>query len=243
MRVILVDDEINSIKLLKNYLADYDENLKVVGEFTNPEKAIEEINLLKPDLILLDIEMPQISGFELIERVNLSNTEIIFITAYEQYAIRAIKCSAIDYILKPIDFEELKNGLDKAKLSLQNNSLRLEALKDEAHKETPDYIVIPSRSEYLKLFLSDVLYGEGERGGYTTFYLKNGSNVVASKSLTFYDELLVPNNFLIVQRAVIVNLDEVKSFNERDRQLIFKNGKTVGVSDGKRKHLLEYFKN
>ena len=133
MNVMIIDDEINSIHVTRQRLKDLKYKTTVVGEYTSPVKGFKAIQEKKPDLLLLDIEMPGMNGFEMLERLNLDEINVVFETAYDHYAIRAIKSSAIDYILKPYSVEALNVALTKTKVVLRNGQIRAEAM---AQKKT-----------------------------------------------------------------------------------------------------------
>lgn len=231
MRIAIIDDEINSIKVTKNYLKDYKPEVTLVGEYTNPQKALEDFEQIKPDAVLLDIEMPQMNGFEFLEQLNLDGLKIIFITAYDRYAIRAIKCSAIDYILKPFGFGELKEALDKAQDTLKNGDLRSEALQSTDRR---DFLVITGVSEYKKISFSSIVYAEGQRGGYTTFYLSNGEQSVASKPLAYYGDVLDDDSFMKIHKSHIINLDRLKGFDSDKNIVIMEGGSILDLATRRR---------
>ena len=157
MKIMIIDDEINSIRVTKNLLQECCKQAKVIGEFVDPFKALDAIAKDKPDLLLLDIEMPGMNGFELIEKLDLDELNVVFVTAYDQYAIRAIKCSAIDYILKPFSVADLAAAIDKTKSVLKNGKLRAEAIA----QRKPTYLVVPGLREYEKINLNEIIYAEG----------------------------------------------------------------------------------
>ncbi|MBO6518268.1 MAG: response regulator transcription factor [Bacteroidia bacterium] len=226
MKITIVDDEINSIRLTKNYLNQYDSAVEVIGEYTNPMKAVEEFQANKPDVLLLDIEMPEMSGFDLLEKVDTTNVNVVFLTAYDQYAIRAIKCSAIDYILKPYSFDELKEALDKSRKSLKNDHYRMDSIKQEEQQ----FIVLRGLQEYHKIDLAEIVYAEGQRGGYTEFNLVNGTRLLASKPLAYYQDVLDSRFFEKIHKSHIVNIDQVDFVDLDTLSVSMRNGVKLDIA-------------
>jgi two-component system, LytTR family, response regulator len=219
MKTIIIDDEINSIRVTTSLLEEYGSDVELIGQFTDPKKALTFIKRNNPDLLLLDIEMPGMNGFELLEQLNLDETNVVFVTAYDQYAIKAIKCSAIDYILKPFSFKDLKTALDKTKVVLKNGKIRAEAMA----QKRPGYIVIPGLREYSKVNLNEIIYAEGQRGGYTMFCLHNGAKAMASKSLSYYQDVLNESPFIKIHKSHIININEMKKFNSATFKITMSN--------------------
>ncbi len=230
MRITIVDDEINSIKVTRSHLKQYDENINIVGEYTNPMEAIKLFETMKPNVLLLDIEMPEMNGFEMLEKVPLDGVNVIFITAYDQYAIRAIKCSAIDYILKPFSFHELEDALNKTKEILKNDHFRIDAINQESSLEKPKFIVIRGVHEYNKINLQDIIYAEGQRGGYTAFYMSNGTKLTASKPLAYYQDILDVKLFEKIHKSHIINVSRMKSLDLDNLQVTMENGVALDIA-------------
>ncbi len=216
---MIIDDEINSIRVTKNLLQECCKQAKVIGEFVDPFKALDAIAKDKPDLLLLDIEMPGMNGFELIEKLDLDELNVVFVTAYDQYAIRAIKCSAIDYILKPFSVADLAAAIDKTKSVLKNGKLRAEAIA----QRKPTCLVVPGLREYEKINLNEIIYAEGQRGGYTMFVLKNGAKAMASRPLSYYQDIFCEKPFIKIHKSHIINMNEMKKFHSANFRIIMSN--------------------
>ena len=238
MNVMIIDDEINSIDVTRQRLKECKYNTTVVGEFINPVKGFKAIKEKKPDLLLLDIEMPGMNGFEMLERLNLEEINVVFVTAYDNYAIRAIKSSAIDYILKPFSVEELNGALTKTKVVLRNGQIRAEAMA----QKKPTYFVIPGLRAYEKVNLNEIVYAEGQRGGYTKFVLKNGSKAMASRPLSYYQDVLDEKPFVKIHKSHIINVNEMKRFNSGAFKVIMSNDAELHLAHRRKPAFIRFLK-
>lgn len=238
MKIMIIDDEINSIRVTRNLLSECCKEAKVIGEFTDPIKALAAINVDKPDLVLLDIEMPGMNGFELLEKLNLDELNVVFVTAYDQYAIRAIKCSAIDYILKPLSIDDLAAAVGKTKTVLKNGKLRAEAIA----QRKPKYIVVPGLREYEKVNLNEIIYAEGQRGGYTMFVLKNGTKAMASRPLSYYQDIFCEKPFIKIHKSHIINMNELKKFYSAAFRIVMSNDVELELAHRRKPAFLKYLK-
>lgn len=234
MKLVIIDDEVNGIKVITNYLQGSKDKYEIVGSFTNPIKALDEIDLLEPDVLLVDIEMPEMTGFELLNKLDLRHINVIFVTAFDHYAIKAIKHSALDYLLKPFSSHELYEALDKAERHLENGNLRKLGFK----QGQPQYVIIPSLNTYTKVDFNEMVYAEGQRGGYTTFHLKDGRKSMASRPLAFYQEIL-PENFVKIHKSHIINLDEMKKFHSAKHKVEMKSGTVLDLAHRRKSDFLK----
>jgi len=199
-RAIIIDDEPLGISSLKTLIEKYTENIKVVATATNPEEGIQLIEDYKPDIVFLDISMPTMNGFELLERLSDKNFHLIFTTAHQEYAIRAIKNKAHDYLLKPIDVDELKNCVAAI-------------VKDEETKNTilfsaPKNIELSVKDGIIFVRPEDIIRLEGS-GSYTTFYLEKNIKHIVSKNLKTTEKLLTAPYFYRCHPSHIINLNKV----------------------------------
>ncbi|HEY5326997.1 MAG TPA: LytTR family DNA-binding domain-containing protein, partial [Mucilaginibacter sp.] len=201
----------------------------IVATETNADSGIEAIQAYQPDMIFLDIQMPGKSGFDLLKAFNNINFEIIFITAYDQYGIQAIKFSALDYLLKPVNINELKLAVEKARQKIiakqkdYNIANLLEYIK-AGNKEIPK-IALPTLQEIMYVRVDNIIRCEASNN-YTLFYLQNGEKVLVCKTLKEFAELLTPHNFIRTHQSHLVNLHFVKSFLREDGGTLFLTDQT-----------------
>lgn len=243
---IIVDDENAASQALKKLLDQHCPQLNVLTICNSPFQALEEIQNLQPSLLFLDIEMPGMNGFELLAKLENKNTEVIFTTAFNQYAIRAIQFSALDYLLKPILAEDLVNAVSRFELrkksmsTLEQMKLLLENIKNP--KSHLHRLAIPTFDGLILLDLQDVIRLEAE-GSYTRFISGKGQFLV-SKGLKEYDDLLAESDFIRVHHGHLINLYFVNKYVKSDGgYLVMKDGSTVPVSARKKAEVLERLSN
>lgn len=243
IRALLVDDEKPARLVLRSLITDYTEGVEIVGESANVPDAVLAIKELKPDVVFLDIEMPEYSGFELLSFFNEPNFEIIFVTAYSEYAIRAFDVSAVDYILKPIEIGDLEKGVAKLKDKLTSSSMqeRLDALKVNLEEDRIKKIVIPMSDGLNFVKISDIAFIQA-KGAYAEINFKDKTRLLTSKVLRFFEQTLEPEaDFVRIHRSSLVNISFVSSYNKGKSEVILENGETLAVSASK-KSLLEEVK-
>jgi len=245
IRAILIDDEPNNLQNLKTLLATYCPDVSVLGDATSARQGIELINLLNPELVFLDIEMPGQSGFDLLAQLENIRFEVIFVTAYNNYALKAIKFNALDYILKPIDIEELESAVNRAKQRLADKS-QLEFTKlafqnlqlPRKHKR----IALASTDKIEFFDVDSIIRCLGENN-YTRFFFENGESRLVSKPLSEYEELLDEFDFIRVHKSHLVNGAKISSFIKNDGgYLLTSDGCSVPVSRRKKDELLDRMK-
>lgn len=226
---IIIDDELNNIENLKSLLNKYCDEIIIVASATNADDGLVLINNHKPDLVFLDIQMPGKSGFDMLKMFPQINFEIIFITAYDQYGIQAIKFSALDYLLKPVVIEELKNAVRKAKYKLdskkRNSSIEnlLEYIR-LGQKGSPK-IALPTLSETRYVEVGEIIRCEAS-DNYTTFFLQANEKILVCKTLKEFAELLKPHNFIRTHQSHLVNAHFVKSLLKEDGGILLMNNLT-----------------
>jgi two-component system LytT family response regulator len=229
IRSIIIDDEPNNVENLQTMLHKYCAEIEVMAVANNADNGIAIIKAHQPDLLFLDIQLPGKSGFDILKAFTQINFEIIFITAYDQYGIQAIKFSALDYLLKPIDINELKLSVEKARHKIavkqKNNNIEnlLEYIRSE-HKDPPK-IALPTLQEIMYVRVSDIVRCEASNN-YTLFYLQSGEKILVCKTLKEFAELLRPYNFIRTHQSHLVNLYFVKSFLKEDGGSLFLNDRT-----------------
>ncbi|AUC85093.1 DNA-binding response regulator [Polaribacter sp. ALD11] len=230
INAIIIDDEVNACENLRYLLTEFCKNITIVSEAKNVDDAIIQINKHKPQLIFLDIEMPQKNGFQLLDAFTNINFQIIFVTAYDKYAIKAFEVSAIDYLLKPIDINRLQKAVEKVSKLLisgkKNNKLDL--LND--NREKIQKIAIPYKSDYVIVNLRDILCIEADRM-YTIIHTINGKKYVAAKKLSYYEDLLCKEqDFLRTHRSWIVNTSAIEMYSKKDKKIQLKNEFEIPIS-------------
>jgi two-component system LytT family response regulator len=234
IQTIIVDDEVNNIENLQIIIKQYCPEVEVVATAQNVDTGLAFIAHYKPDLVFLDIQMPHKSGFDLLAEVPEINFETIFITAYDKYGIRAIKFSALDYLLKPIDIDEFKAAIAKAKdkIRAKKQNLNIENLLQylkAGNREVPK-IALPTLKEIMYVKVTDIIRCEAA-SSYTTFYLSSNEQVLVCKTLKEFAELLKPHNFIRTHQSHLVNINAVKSFLSEDGgTLLLNNLEKVPIS-------------
>lgn len=241
IEAIIVDDEINARENLRYLLDSFCKQITVVGEASNVDDAESLIKNLHPKVVFLDIEMPKKNGFKLLEICSDIDFQVVFVTAYDQYAIKAFRVSAIDYLLKPIEIELLQEAVKKIEHTLQYQSTdkRIQALKDNSN--SIQKLAIPYKSDYAILNVDDVLCIEADRM-YSKIYTLSNKQFLVAKKLRHYEELLKQNNFVRVHRSWIVQLYHIHSYSKKERSVLLKNNITIPVSKTFKdalEHLLE----
>lgn len=239
IRTILIDDEPHNIINLQRLLEEHCSEVTVVATANNAEEGIAVIRKHKPDLVLLDIQMPGKTGFELLMELPEPSFEVIFITAYGQYGIQAIRFSALDYLMKPVDIDELKNAVQKAVVKNvqkhRNEKLQnLVSMLQEGSLRQEHRIALPSAKETRFVAVKDIIRCESSNS-YTTFFMQDGEKIVVSVPIHEYEELLQDYGFIRCHQSHIVQKQFVKSMvKENGPYLVMINGEKIPVSRQKK---------
>jgi len=246
IKAIIIDDELSAIKSLEWEVKNFCKDLEICESFTDPTEAISAINYLKPDCIFLDIEMPEMDGFQLLNSLKYRDFDLIITTAFDNYAIRAFKESAIDYLLKPIDSDDLVKSVAKIKSNKEKNVLGIElkkVLESIVPKNNKSKIALPLSGKTLFVSASDILYCKSD-GNYTEIFFKDNKREVLSKKLKTVEEIIHNELFFRVHNSYLVNIDYIKEFIKSDGQyLVLENGTSIPVSRSKKEALLKYLNN
>ena len=245
IRAVLIDDEKHCLETLSILLDRHCKEATVVEVCNSGKKGVEAINKHKPDLVFLDIEMPMMNGFELLEQFSEIPFAVIFTTSYDQYAIKAFKYSALDYLLKPIDPEELTAAVQKVltKTSLPFAEQFDILLKQIRHKGTGfEKIAVPT-IEGFELVRADQIIRCDADDNYTHLFLKDKRKIVACRMLKEMEELMQEfGHFVRVHNSHIVNMNEVAKYVKGDGgYLLMSDGSTVGISKSRRESLIKWF--
>ena len=243
MKAFIVDDEPGNCENLENLLATYCPEVEVVKSLNNLEEAVEEILKGEIHLLFLDIELTEGTGFDLLARLPRRDFEVIFVTAYDKYALRAIRFNALDYLLKPVDIPALVAAVKKAgeRLAAREENLRMEnLLKNMVAAEKRIALPLADRIEFVEV--QRILHCRGE-GNYTHISLDDGTTLLVSRPLKEYEELLSDYGFLRVHQSHLVNLREVGAYVKSDGGYIrMKDGTTVPVSRQRREMVMQVLK-
>ena len=216
-KTIIVDDEPKNMRILKKLLQDYCPQISIIGEAGDVNAAHKIITELNPEIVLLDIEMPYGNAFDLLDKLMPVKFEVIFITAYNNYSIKAFRYSAVDYLLKPVDIRELQDATQKAINRITANrinehvSLLLSNLKDNANSNPK--IAVPTPEGYVFVHIDDIIRCESN-GAYTYIYTVKKEKVVASKNIKEYEEILPKTNFFRIHNSHLVNLNRILRYNK-----------------------------
>jgi two-component system LytT family response regulator len=243
LKAIIVDDESHSRETLKNLVEEFCEGVDVLIAVSSVQEALAAINQLEPDVVFLDIELQTGTGFDILDQLEVINFEVIFTTAFEQYAIKAVKFSSLDYLLKPIDLEELQKAVEKARKikdqAVYNQQLEVLLFNLKQKQPSLNKICLSTAEGYEFISVDEILYCKAE-GSYTSFKLKNNSNFLVSKHLKEYETLLTDQQFMRVHNSFLINLKEVKKFIKSDGgYILMNNDDPVSISRNKKDTFFE----
>lgn len=216
---VIIDDEPNNIELLAHFLSKYCPRLEVIGQADTKEDAITIIPQLTPDIVFMDIVLDEGTGFDVLEAIDTSNLQVIFVTAFDEFAIKAFRYNAVDFVLKPVEIEALIVAVNNASERLEKNQFiegnRLSALVEamSTEKLNQDFIAIPTIEKIEFIKTNSIIYCQSD-GKYTEFYLTEKRKIVSSKNLGEYENLLDDTVFFRIHNSYIVNLNFVQNINK-----------------------------
>ena len=241
LEAVLVDDEEKAIQSLSWELTNFSEEIDVVASFTDPFEALGYLEYNTPDCLFLDIEMPTMDGFQFIQKLKNKDFPVVITTAYNQYAIKALKNEAIDYLLKPIDSDDLKDTITKIRKfnSRVYTAEKLEKLllnfnSNSIHRK----VTFNTDGKLLFLEGDDILYAESD-GNYSTVYLADGQKIVLTKKLKEVNELLPSDSFFRIHNSYIINLSKIKEFLKTDGYVVLSSNHKIPVSRQKKSDFLD----
>jgi len=244
MKAIIIDDEPNAVELLTLRLTQKCPQIEVVAACTSSVKGVAAIRELRPDIVFLDIEMPQMNGFQVLEAVEDLSFSLIFVTAYDKFALKAFRYSAIDYLLKPIETNELVEAIKKVERHAQTSKEQVGLFKQQYAnnaKSFPDKIALPYQNGVTFVVVSEIIHCESD-DNYTKFYLQNGQCYLVTKPLKEIQELLEERAFLRVHKQYLINLNQIKKFVKGDgAHVIMANGQSIPVSRLHKEKLVAHF--
>lgn len=242
VNAILIDDEQNNLDNISSLISKYCPQVKIIATANNAEEGKQAILKHYPDLVFLDIQMPGKTGFELLQELDNYDFEVIFITAFDQYAIQAIRFSAVDYLLKPVDPEELKKAVDRVveKQSQKRQNLQLENLLQVLQNQKNTHrVALATLKEIRFVKPQDITHCEASNN-YTFFYLNNGEKLTVSKPIYEYEELLSPYQFIRTHQSYLVNIQYIKSWVKEDGgYLLLETGQQIPVSRNKKEAVMD----
>jgi len=217
IRTIIIDDEQHCIDRLSGLLAECNGSIHLMGAFKTVEEGINAIKKLQPDLVFLDVQIHDKTGFDLLKQIGPINFSVIFTTAYDKYAVQAIKFSAVDYLLKPVDADDLKQAMDKLEEKMGKDEIarKMEVLfHNLKHTQgAAKRISIPTVNGFVFVQVSDIIHCRSEIN-YTTVFLKDKQKITVAKTLKEFEELLSGYNFFRVHNSHLINLAFIKSYNK-----------------------------
>jgi two-component system LytT family response regulator len=257
MKALIVDDEPHCIGALEIILEDVAPEVEVLATCTSGKEALKALELHDPEVLFLDIAMPRMNGFEMLAQVEDPQFEIVFTTAYDRYALQALKVSAVDYLLKPIDVDELQQALVKvkqrivAKQTIKDSSSpftspaeRWTMVLENFRNDAPAFpnIAFPTANGYEMVRIADILYVEAD-GNYTRIYLDEKKSIYISKTLKDIQKLLVHYPFVRVHHSHLVNRNHIKRYIRGEGgQVVLGNGDTINVSRRRKPELMRALK-
>ena len=246
IRTIIIDDETRSREALREMLKLYCTGIEVVAEGSDVKSGIAAINEHNPQLVLLDIKMPDGTGFDLIRKIMPVTFRLIFVTAFEEYAIKAFRFNAIDYLTKPIDPSELQSAIEKASSNIENENIneRLKKLLlDYTKPQIPENrkLILKTSDTIHIVDVENIVRCESDRN-YTVFHLDNKQKILMSKSIKEYSDILEQLNFYRVHHSHLINLKYLVKFKRDELMCVLKDDTEIPVSTRKRDELLRVFR-
>jgi len=246
IKALIVDDEPKNIRILKNLLEEFCPQVEICGEAENTETAINLIEEQNPELVFLDIEMPYGNAFDLLDSLIPIDFEVIFITAFDNYSLKAFKYSALDYLLKPVDISELQAATNKAVQRIAGKNINQQvALLLSNFKNTQNNlqkIAIPTMDGFVFMNVEDIIRCESN-AAYTYIYTIRNEKIIASKNIKEYEELLPSSIFCRIHNSHLVNLNRIKKYSKgRGGTVIMEDGAILEVASRRRDDFLAMFK-
>ncbi|MCO6497969.1 MAG: response regulator transcription factor [Chitinophagaceae bacterium] len=241
LKAVLIDDEETSLNSLRQKIINHCPQVEIMAVCTKAGEGLKAIDELYPDLVFLDIQMPIMNGFTLLKKVKYKNFELIFVTAYDHYAIKAIKCSALDYLVKPVEVEELVKAVEKAVEKKENYpNKRLELLLENALAGNNNFrrIAISSYEGLYFIKMENIVYLEAS-GNYTNIFTQDRKKYLSSRSLKDFEELLSSSQFIRIHNSYIINKDFVERYIRGEGgQVVMEGNITLDISKRRKSDFL-----
>jgi len=244
INAVLIDDETAGLEALQFAIEKYCPDVVIKGVYDKPEDGLSGIKKINPSLVFLDVQMPQMSGFDLLQKLSPINFEVIFVSAHNQYAIKAIKFSALDYLLKPVDAEDLVSAVKRVKQRQDQsiNSFQYQSVLNNIQLKSGkvEKLAVPTLQGIDFFNTQDILYCKAE-GSYTRIVLRNNQQALVSKNLKDFESLLAESGFFRVHHSYIINLSHVEKYVKGDGgYVILTDNHHVDVSRRKKEEFLEF---
>lgn len=240
LKAVLIDDDESNLSSLSEKLSKHCPVIEIIARCNNAQDGIKAIDGLKPDIVFLDIEMPVMNAFVMLQHLTFRKFQLIFVTAYDHYAIKAIRYSALDYLVKPVEIEDLKTAVFKAEANSRHkpDDSQLELLLEHLQKKQPRRITIPTSEGLQFINLEDIIYFEASNN-YTYIYL-NKQRFLVSRTLKDFEEILPPETFLRIHHSYLINKIFVEKYIRGDGgQVVMSNGIALDVSKRKKSEFLQ----
>lgn len=232
LKAIIIDDEAKARRILTSFVEEYCPQITLAGTAEDVVQGVKLIQRAKPDIVFLDIEMPGYNGFQLLEFFDEIDFEVIFVTANNEFALKAFQVSAVDYLLKPLQINQLVRAVEKAE-KIRGNSLikqRLETLKTNMEAQEIKKIVVPVSEGSLFIDIKDITYLKAE-GSYVNIFLKDGNKILVSKNIKDYEgQLTMEEGFFRTHRSFLVNRRYVKTVSADGTEAILSNNQSIGIA-------------
>ncbi|MEM9894794.1 MAG: LytTR family DNA-binding domain-containing protein [Bacteroidota bacterium] len=243
IRTLVIDDESAFIGNLESILQSRDSSLELVGDARSVEEGLQKIDELEPELVFLDIQMEDGTGFDLLDRCERKDFKVIFVTAYDQYAIEAFRFSAVDYLLKPVVSTDLWSSVDRAVANIEKSrvELQINVLMENIHSLSKEKkkLVLREADVLHVVRLEEILWCAAD-GSYTAFHLEGGTKIIVSQHLKEFEEILDKNGFFRAHRSYLVNVNKIRKFDKREGGIIYLDGgSALPVSVRKKEKLLQ----
>lgn len=234
MKAIIVEDKPYIREGLKSLIEMINKGVNIVGECGNVKDAVTVAKACTPDLIFLDVNLPDGNAFDFLAQTNMLEYKVIFITAYDEYALKALKMGAVDYILKPIDIGELEGAIDKViETDIKDQKQKIAFTKEQLN---PNRLVVSLQDSYQVIKLDELKYCKSDKG-YTTFYIENSKNIIVSKPLKFFIDKLPEDRFVRTHQSCLVNLNFIDKY-DKSGVIVLKDKNVIPVSIRKREEFL-----
>lgn len=232
IKTVIIDDERHSRNLLRKMLLDFCDGVTITGEAKDVRSGIELLRKVQPDIVFLDIEMSDGNGFDVLNAFDDLEINVIFVTGYDHYAIKAIKYAAMDYLLKPVDLEELQLAIDKLGKFRVDERGKLRFLHNAYENKVKELqqIVLPGRDSHVVVELHQIIRIEA-KGSYVMIYLEDNKSHLVVNTLSYYEELLPANNFFRIHKSHLINIDKIKHYTSgRSGKVLLKDGSELDVA-------------